>query len=297
MTRPAPLPPPGETFLRTRDGARLAVSVLEPLERSSVDRPVVVLTHGWGGGRRIWSPVTDRLLRRGFPVLVHDLRGHGASTVGTSGVTAEAMRTDLEAVVRYAGGAPLLVGHSGGGFAALALSAAPGPGTHPVGLVLVASAAYDQDTPEKEARMMEAPLFSWALRRPALGRALLGQMTGTALSPRLREVNRQVFAGTAPAVRAACFRSSRGMDLRASLAGVRLPAAVLAGDADRIVRPELGRELASVLPDAEFTSLPGAGHVLPLESPDAVADAVTRTSVRTGGHGLDAEGVRGAGTR
>lgn len=276
MTAPAP----GETYLGTEDGARLAVSVLDPLERGDGDRPPVVLAHGWGGSRRIWSPVTDRLLRRGFPVVAYDLRGHGASTVGAHGVTAAAMSADLAAVVRYAGGAPLVVGHSGGGFAALALAAAPEPDARPVGLVLVASAAHDQDTPENEARMMEALLFSWALRRPTVGRALLRQMTGAALAPRLREVNRQLFAATAPEVRAACFRSSRGMDLRAALADARLPAAVLAGEADRVIRPELGRELASALPDAVFTSIPRAGHVLPLEHPEAVAEAVARIAER-----------------
>ncbi|MEF9906935.1 alpha/beta fold hydrolase [Streptomyces sp. P9-A2] len=297
MTGPAPAPAPGETFLRTKDGARLAVSVLEPLERGAEDRPVVVLAHGWGGSRRIWSPVTDRLLRSGFPVVAYDLRGHGASTVGASEVTTEAMNADLAAVVHHAGGTPLVVGHSGGGFAALALAAAPEPGARPVGLVLVASAAHDQDTPEKEARMMEAPLFSWALRRPGLGRALLGQMTGTSLAPRLREVNRQVFAATTPQVRAACFRTSRGMDLRAALAEVRLPAAVLAGESDRVIRPELGRELASALPDAVFTSIPRAGHVLPLEDPDAVTEAVIRTAARVGGRARDTGGMKEAGTR
>lgn len=294
---PVPVPVPGETHLRTEDGARLAVSVLEPLERSGGARPPVVLVHGWGGSRRIWSPVTDRLLRRGFPVVAYDLRGHGASTVGAHGVTAAAMSADLATVLRYTGGAPLVVGHSGGGFAALALTAAHEPEARPGGVVLVASAAHDQDTPEKEARMMGAPLFSWALRRPALGRALLRQMTGAALAPRLREVNRQVFAATAPEVRAACFRSSRGMDLRAALAAARLPAAVLAGEADRVIRPELGRELAAALPDAVFTSIPRAGHVLPLEHPEAVAEAVARVAERAVERARATGGVEEAGTR
>ncbi|MFD3972693.1 alpha/beta fold hydrolase [Streptomyces cyaneofuscatus] len=293
MTAPAA----GEVLLTTKDGGRIAVSALRPLEHGGGELPVVVLAHGWGGSRRVWSPVTDRLLRGGFPVIAYDLRGHGASTVGSLGVSAEAMTADLAAVVEYAGGASIVVGHSGGGFAALSLAAASGPGGGPVGLVLAGSAAYDQDTPEKEARMMEAPLFSWALRRPALGRLLLGQMTGTALDPRLREVNRQVFAGTSPAVRAACFRSSRGMDLRAALASVRVPAAVLAGEKDKVIRPELGRELAAALPDAVFTPVPGAGHVLPLESPDAVVSAVLRVYGESAGQPRGEGTVKRAGSR
>ncbi|MEU5371509.1 alpha/beta hydrolase [Streptomyces sp. NPDC005951] len=290
-------PEAGEVFLDAGDGGRLAVSVLHPLERNDVEPPVAVLAHGWGGGRRIWSLVTDRLLRSGFAVVSYDLRGHGASTMGSSGVSAEAMTADLATVVSYAGGAPIVVGHSGGGFAALSLTAAAGPGSGPAGLVLVASAAHDQDTPEKEAAMMEAPLFSWALRRPALGRLLLGQMTGTALDSRSREVNRQVFAGTAPAVRAACFRSSRGMDLRAAAASLRIPAEVLAGEKDKVIRAELGRELAAALPDATFTSLPGAGHVLPLESPDAVVAAILRVHGASAGRSRSNDTVQRTGSR
>ncbi|QXR00264.1 alpha/beta fold hydrolase [Streptomyces sp. WY228] len=290
-------PDAGEVFLTAEDGGRIAVSVLRPLEHGGDERPVVVLAHGWGGGRRIWSLVTDRLLRGGFPVVAYDLRGHGASTVGSLGVTSEAMTADLATVLSYAGDAPIVVGHSGGGFAALAQAAGSGPDAGPAGLVLVASAAHDQDTPEKEAAMMEAPLFSWALRRPALGRLLLGQMTGTALDSRLREVNRQVFAGTAPTVRAACFRSSRGMDLRAAQASVRVPVAVLAGEKDKVIRPELGRELAAALPDATFTLLPGAGHVLPLESPDAVVAAVLRVHGASAGRSRSDGAVKRTGSR
>lgn len=106
-------PDAGEVFLTAEDGGRIAVSVLRPLEHGGDEHPVVVLAHGWGGGRRIWSLVTDRLLRGGFPVVAYDLRGHGASTVGSSGVTAQAMTADLATVLSYAGDAPIVVGHLG----------------------------------------------------------------------------------------------------------------------------------------------------------------------------------------
>ncbi|MGW7575767.1 alpha/beta fold hydrolase [Streptomyces sp. NPDC054765] len=276
-------PTAGETYLRGDDGARLAVSCLTPLKGPAAVGPPVVLAHGWGGSRRVWGSVADGLIRSGHTVLSYDLRGHGASTVGDDGITAEAMRADLATVLRYAGGAAVVAGHSGGGFAALAQAVADDPGARPVGLVLVATAAHGQDTPEKEARMMGAPLFSRALRSGGPGRLLLRQMTGTALHPRLREVNRELFAATRPEVRAECFRSSRGMDLREDLAAVRVPVEVLAGGADKIIAPRLGRETADALPRARFTSLPGAGHLLPLEHPRAVSRAIEEVTRQAGG--------------
>jgi pimeloyl-ACP methyl ester carboxylesterase len=48
-----------------------------------------------------------------------------------------------------------------------------------------------------------------------------------------------------------------------------VPALVLHGDADEIVPVENGRMLAARLPGAELVELPGRGHNLPLEDPEA----------------------------
>jgi 2-succinyl-6-hydroxy-2,4-cyclohexadiene-1-carboxylate synthase len=52
-----------------------------------------------------------------------------------------------------------------------------------------------------------------------------------------------------------------------------MPVNVVAGERDgRYVA--LGRRLAEALPDATLTVVPGAGHGLPREAPDAVAEAI-----------------------
>ncbi len=61
-----------------------------------------------------------------------------------------------------------------------------------------------------------------------------------------------------------------------------VPALVLAGGADGDLGPRAQRELnGAVYPRAEFTTLQGAGHLLPLERPAEVASAV-RQSFSTG---------------
>lgn len=49
-------------------------------------------------------------------------------------------------------------------------------------------------------------------------------------------------------------------DLRPRLSEIRVPTLVLHGDADSQVPYELGKELAQGIPNAEFTTIPGAGH-------------------------------------
>jgi pimeloyl-ACP methyl ester carboxylesterase len=62
--------------------------------------------------------------------------------------------------------------------------------------------------------------------------------------------------------------------LAAGLGQIRAPTAVLVGEADRIVTPSTGEGLAAGIPGARLRRLPGVGHLLPQERPDAVAAAV-----------------------
>ncbi|MFI5756899.1 alpha/beta fold hydrolase [Streptomyces sp. NPDC051569] len=271
-----PVPRTDETTVRTDDGAALAVTVLAPLAPGPGSGTTAVLAHGWAAGRRVWGTVADRLIRSGYRVVLYDQRGHGASSLGRTPIAISRLGADLAAVLGETDARDaVLVGHSGGGFATLAyVTADPTAARRLRGLVLLGTAAHDQDTADSEVRMMGSALFSRALRRPALGRRLLAQTMGKNVDPYLMEVNRQLFAAVSPQVRADCFRSSRGMDLRDGLARVRVPAVVLAGDNDRVVKPELGAVVAKALPDARYELLPGAGHMLPLERPDEVLGAV-----------------------
>jgi non-heme chloroperoxidase len=55
-----------------------------------------------------------------------------------------------------------------------------------------------------------------------------------------------------------------------------VPALVLHSSAGPEVSDEDVRDLLSGLPDGELVALPGAGHMLPLTHPEAVADSVAR---------------------
>jgi pimeloyl-ACP methyl ester carboxylesterase len=56
---------------------------------------------------------------------------------------------------------------------------------------------------------------------------------------------------------------------------VTVPTLVLWGSADRLLPASHGRRLASLVPGARFEVIDGAGHVVPLEAPDAFARLVT----------------------
>ena len=58
-------------------------------------------------------------------------------------------------------------------------------------------------------------------------------------------------------------------DQRAYLPHTSVPTLVITGEADRVAAPELSRRMAAAIPGALGAIVPGAGHLLPIESPAA----------------------------
>ena len=260
-----------EFTVRTDDGADLAVTV-----RGS-GGTTIVLSHGWAGGRAVWDTVAERLLAAGHTVVTYDQRGHGSSTLGRTPISIPRCGTDLGAVLdRVDARDAVVAGHSGGGFSAMAFAAAdPSQANARLrGLVLLGTAAHDQDTSDGEVRTMGSPVFSWALSRAPLGRLMLRKTMGVHPDQAALEVHRQLFAATPASVRADYSRCSRGMDLRPRLADVKVPTVVLAGEVDTVIAPDLGEAVAKALPNARFERLSDIGHMVPLEAPSRVADVI-----------------------
>ena len=64
------------------------------------------------------------------------------------------------------------------------------------------------------------------------------------------------------------------LDLRAELAGVKVPVLVLVGEHDEATPPPMSHELAAGLPRAELKIIEGCAHVPQLQSPRQFLDAV-----------------------
>jgi pimeloyl-ACP methyl ester carboxylesterase len=80
------------------------------------------------------------------------------------------------------------------------------------------------------------------------------------------------FIETAPMVRGRFYEAMAAMDLSEGLRDVDVPVVVLSGTRDQLVAHSNSRRLADVIEGARFEAFPDAGHMLPLETPDRVAD-------------------------
>ena len=63
-------------------------------------------------------------------------------------------------------------------------------------------------------------------------------------------------------------------DSRPVLAGIAIPTLVVVGAEDTLTPPADAEAMAAAIPGAKLTTIPGAGHLSPMERPGAVAAAL-----------------------
>ncbi|HEV7369373.1 alpha/beta hydrolase [Arenibaculum sp.] len=241
--------------------------------------PVAVLLHGSGMDNTVWALQSRFLAHRGVGVLSVDLPGHGRSA-GPPLPTVEALGEWVVALLDAAGvGRALLAGHSLGALVALAaagrapervgalalLGAADRMPVHP-GLLAAATAG------EAEAIRM---VVGWAFARRAHigGSPAPGMwMVGAALRLMEREA-----PGVLGVDLGACDRFADAPRIAAAIA---CPTTVVIGSADRMTPPKAGRRLAALIPGAEIVELPGVGHMMAVEAPEATARALLGAATR-----------------
>jgi 3-oxoadipate enol-lactonase len=79
----------------------------------------------------------------------------------------------------------------------------------------------------------------------------------------LRQTSLDGYVGTCAAL--------RDTDFRRAITRVKIPTLVLCGAEDIATPPELGRELAGLIPGARFSLIEKAAHLPCIEQPEAVA--------------------------
>jgi pimeloyl-ACP methyl ester carboxylesterase len=236
--------------------------------------PAVVMIHGAGMDHTVWTLPARSLAHRGRAVLAPDLPGHGRSQgpalAGIPAMAAWLLRLMNAANVSEAA----LVGHSMGALVALAAAAtAPGrvrrlvlmgaAGRMPVHPDLLKAAADD--------RPQAADLIvSWG--HGPVGHLGGGPAPGLWLMGGARRLLEQAPDGVLASDLAAC----EGYDALAAASGVACPTLLLLGAEDKMTPPGRGKALAAAMRQAETVLLPGTGHMLTSEAPDAVIDALLR---------------------
>jgi 2-succinyl-6-hydroxy-2,4-cyclohexadiene-1-carboxylate synthase len=238
--------------------------------------PTVVFLHGFTHTGRSWQPVIAALAER-YTSVADDIRGHGDAS-GRVPVSLEAVIDD---VLAAAPGRFTLVGYSMGGRIALHVALAAGDRVER--LVLIGASPGIADDAARAARRradeeladevehssIEAFARRWA-QTPVLA-GLPPAVLEAAHADRLRSTP----AGLARALRG--LGTGALPSLWDRLGELSMPVVLAVGERDEKFRA-IAAEMSRGISGAQVVVVPGAGHAVHLEAPDAIAALLNRSS-------------------
>ena len=249
-------------------------------EVGGIDMPPVLFLHGIMGHRRDWDVLIDRVGER-HRVIAVDQRGHGRSEWTRSYRVAE-MADDAIALTEHLGVTPVtIVGHSMGAMVALVVA-----GRRPelADRIVLIDIVPESLATEVGARMPEMLEAMAAASYATIDEAVAEWQAGNALARSDLLHNYVTHAlVTGPDGRFRWGFDTSGLrsfpdvspdELRAVADAVRCETLLVRGEHSPVTTPDQVSSLARRLSDARIVTIPGGGHDLRVEQPEAVADAV-----------------------
>jgi (E)-2-((N-methylformamido)methylene)succinate hydrolase len=228
---------------------------------------VIVLLHGVGLDHTIWDPVIERLRAAGLEdIVAEDLPGHGGHRI-EGPASLRSLAPELTQPCH-------LVGFSLGGLIATRIAADRPDLVQSLTLVATVANRNAMQRAAVEARMAAATADFGASVDAALDR------WGC---PRGGDVERIMRANDVPSYLAAyrvfCEADPETWPLYPSLA---MPVLAITGADDAGSTPAMTEAIAAAVPDGRAVIVPGARHLVMLDAPDAVADAIISNVRRAG---------------
>jgi pimeloyl-ACP methyl ester carboxylesterase len=244
------------------------------------DRPTAFCLHALGASALEFEGLRERLAET-LDVVAIDLPGFGDAADDTrGGVTVDDMVRQVAQRIHENGATRwLLVGHSMGGKISSVVASQTLSGANGLyglaGVVLLAASPTSPEPMDEERR---ETMLGWAADGrldEAAAREFVDANVGAPLDPAddvrmttdVRRASREAWL--------AWLEQGSREDWSPDVGVLDVPALIVAGGADGDLGPEAQRALnGRTYPRARHLVLDGAGHLLPLERPDEVADAV-----------------------
>jgi pimeloyl-ACP methyl ester carboxylesterase len=271
----SPAEPPTETTAGEPEPEEPEAEPAPPAATSGAGTPLVLL-HAFPLDGRMWAPQVEALAGT-YQVIVPDLRGFGAArdqTVEEAGM--DLLADDLLRLLDDRGlDRVVLGGLSLGGYVALAFMRRHADRAS--GLVLLDTKATADGDQARDDRLKMAD------RVLAEGVDFVPEvMLPKLLGETSREHRPEVVSKVADLIREqtpqAIAGAQRGMAARADttdvLGSIKVPTLVITGEEDAVTGPEVGRDLAAGIPGARFLLVEEAGHLVNLEQPEIVNEAL-----------------------
>lgn len=236
------------------------------------DGAPILFTHGFPIDGSMWNAAAERL-PSGWRAIIPDLRGHGRSDA-TESVTIAEFADDLAALLDQLDEQrpAVICGLSMGGIIAFEFYRRHAAR---VRALVLADTRANPESEAGAARREAVAQTALTVGSQAVVDAMIDQVFAKRFPQAAREEWRLRMGANPPAGVAAAARAlATRADSYPTLAQIACPTLVVCGDEDEITAPDMLREMHAQIPGSQFELIPGAGHVPPVEQPEAFARAL-----------------------
>lgn len=230
--------------------------------------PPVLLIHGAGGTHLDWSPHIRKLPEAN--AIAPDLNGHGKST-GDGRNTIQDYAQDMIALLDALNLEKVIVcGQSMGGAIAQTIAL-----YHPerlAGMILITTGAKLRVHPD----IIEQVLVNYE----QVARLIIEWCWTDTIDDATRQLTFNELMQIPPQVVYGDYQACNEFDLREQLLTIRTPALVIGATDDKMTPVKYSHYLAENLPDSELVVVDNVGHMVHLEKPLEVREAMQNWLVR-----------------
>jgi 3-oxoadipate enol-lactonase len=235
----------------------------------------IVLLHGHPLNRTMWRAQIE-FLQTNYRVIAPDLRGYGETSVSGDVSTMKETAGDVAALLHSLGLEKVILGGlSMGGYVTFEFY---NQFPNRVRALILADTKPSADT--EEARLKRFETAEKALKEGMS--PIAAEMLPKALAPQNLETKpeivsfvKEMMLSTKPEGASAGLRGmAERTDHTALLEKINVPTLIIVGAEDQMTPPAEAEKMHRLIKDSQLTTIPAAGHISPVEQPEAFNKAL-----------------------
>jgi 3-oxoadipate enol-lactonase len=233
----------------------------------------IVFVHGFPFDHNMWNNQTEELSKEYFCVS-YDIRGLGESPVGDGQFTIEMFVDDVMEIISALNlNMPVICGLSMGGYIVLRALEKLENNFRAAILCNTKSAADNKGAKLNRAEGIKK-INELGVER-FINDFVPNCFADESLSkPFYEETLKRSLKSSAIGVKGCLLAMAGRTDTTEHLSKIKISTLIICGEKDKLFPPQVMKEMSEMIPDSEFQIIPGAGHISPLENPEAVNNVI-----------------------